>query len=295
MPTRESLRGLVRAAVATERSLILGLGGYAMEVAGGTLVLHERIPVPRFNFVETQAISPERQAAFFERTLDQYFQRAIRPRFRVPLPSSGPVERTLRALGFTPLREPLELLGRPPGRPAGKGATPFGFRSDAQVPSSALVPFWVSPREQPELESALEILRHHPNPKERFSPVIATDPDRAIAAGLVYSRGEGAFLFGVSTVPAARRQGAATALVRWILSQPAVRKEPFAGILSESRGLSQGLRRLGFSPWARWRVFELAADAQLSVPSAPSSTGPLWRPPRIARPGGRPDRTSAQP
>ncbi|HTT45035.1 MAG TPA: hypothetical protein VMH38_03340, partial [Thermoplasmata archaeon] len=74
----------VEAALATERQFVLTLGGFALELAGATLVTHEKLPVPRFNFVQELGVGRERQTTFFEHALDHYFQRALRPTFRVP-------------------------------------------------------------------------------------------------------------------------------------------------------------------------------------------------------------------
>ncbi len=82
-----SARPAVEAALDAERQFVLTLGGFALEVAGATLVTHERIPAPRFNFVQVEGVGAERQAAFFERALDHYFQRALRPTFRLPEPT----------------------------------------------------------------------------------------------------------------------------------------------------------------------------------------------------------------
>ncbi len=274
-------RGQVRAALDTERSLVLSLGGYAFEVSGGTLLLHERIPVPRFNFVQVEGLSPQRQAGFFERTLDQYFQRAIRPTFRVPMPTAPHIDRTLQSLGFRPRVEPLVLLGRSrPTSRAKKGT--WSIRHGPQVATESIVPFWVAPRDAPVLASALEILRHHPNPGETLLPVLAMEDTAPVGAGMVYARGEAAFIFGVSTVPSARNRGVASALVEWILSHPPATRERIIAVFSESRRLERRLRSLGFEPWARWRVYELNADAELTLAPLPPSGGPLWRPPRQA-------------
>lgn len=273
----------MRAGVDAERSLILALGGYAFQFSGGTLVLHERIAVPRFNFVQVEDLSAERQTGFFERTLDQYFQRALRPNFRVPIPTPAHIDRTLVSLGFRARTEPLTLLGRASeseprrGRPTGEVA-----HGDA-VSTDAIVPFWVGPRERPELSSAIEIVRHHPNPKEAFVPLLAREQGVPVAAGLVYAHRGGAFLFGVATTPSARGRGFATDLVAWAVSHPPVTKELVVTTLSETRRAERSLRSLGFAPWARWRVYELDETAELSLPPTGPSAGPLWRPPRPPR------------
>ena len=279
MTDRDLKRDLLREALATERSLVLSLGGYALQYAGGTLVLHEKVPVPRFNFVEIERLSVERQAGFFERALDQYFQRALRPSFRVPIPVAPYLDRTLRGLGFQPRRAPLTLVGRTRERAMAVQRSE-GIRHGREVRTEVLVPFWARPRETPELSSALEILRHHPNPGETVVPVLATEGGGAVGAGLAYSRGSGTFVFGVATAPHARGRGVATSIVRWILAHPPADRAPFTAVLSDDARLTGKLRRLGFEAGGRWKVYELAADAELSLPPVAPSAGPLWRPPR---------------
>jgi GNAT superfamily N-acetyltransferase len=101
-----------------------------------------------------------------------------------------------------------------------------------------------------------------------------------VGAGLVYARGDGALIFGVSTVPAARGRGVARALVEWILTHPPATREPIVATISENRRLERRLGGLGFESWARFRVYELNPDAELTLPPLGRSGGPLWRPPR---------------
>ena len=271
----------MRAGLEAERALVLGLGGYAVHLAGGTLVVHERIAVPRFNFVQVEPLSPLRVAGFFERALDHYFQRAIRPSFRVPLPVPSHVGATLRRLGFRPRPELLSLLGRATRRTAG---TPkrAPLRPGTSADTARLVPFWVSDREGPELASALEILRHHPNPKESVVPVLALEAAAPVAAALVYSPGEETTLiFGVSTLPGARGRGVATSMVRSILQRSPAARTKNVVIFSESARLERRLLAIGFERWARWRVYDLDPNSELSLPPTGPRTGPpTWRPPR---------------
>lgn len=154
------------------------------------------------------------------------------------------------------------------------------IRYGPDVPTPSIVPFWVGPREAPELVSAFEILRHHPNPGEAVVPVLAFRGANGVGTGAVYAQGEGAFLFGVSTVPTARRRGVATAIIRWMLSHPPAGRAPFSAILSESLFLERPLRSMGFVPWGRWRLYDLAPNAELALPPVAASVGPLWRPPK---------------
>ena len=114
------------AALEAERQFVLTLGGFALEIPGATLVTHEKIPVPRFNFVQEMGVGRERQTAFFERALDHYFQRALRPTFRVPLPVPDHVDIGLRRFGFRARSAPLVLL-------LSSGARPGEFGQDVAV------------------------------------------------------------------------------------------------------------------------------------------------------------------
>ncbi|MCI4367196.1 MAG: hypothetical protein L3K08_05550, partial [Thermoplasmata archaeon] len=71
--------GGTEAARAAERGFVRLLGGYTVGLAGGTLLVNERIPVPRFNIVQSVRVARTRQAQFFESALDHYFQRGVRP------------------------------------------------------------------------------------------------------------------------------------------------------------------------------------------------------------------------
>ncbi len=57
----------LEAALREERELVLSLGGYALELAGGILVVNERVPVPRFNFIQYVRLHRNRQSTFLAR------------------------------------------------------------------------------------------------------------------------------------------------------------------------------------------------------------------------------------
>ena len=45
---------------------MLALGGFVLEIGGASLVTHEHLPVPRFNFVEVHGIARDRQGRLTE-------------------------------------------------------------------------------------------------------------------------------------------------------------------------------------------------------------------------------------
>lgn len=272
------------AALDAERRFVISLGGFALEIPGATLVTHEKIPVPRFNFVLEHGVGAERQAAFFERALDHYFQRAIRPAFRVPEPVAGYLDSGLHRLGFRARDEPLALLlnesDPPDGASEDLAVGPAGPGELDEVAS-----FWTGERERPELRTAIDIVVNHPNPRERLVPILARRGRDAVAAALVYRYGESAGIHAVATRPASRGQGAATALVRFVLtsfpSGPGVRYSIFA----DSDRLERRLVALGFRRARTFREYELPPSADLAVPPPGVPGPPRWRPPRApARP-----------
>jgi len=269
----------VEAALETERQLVLTLGGYALEVAGATLVTHERLPVPRFNFVQELGVGAERQSAFFERALDHYFQRALRPTFRVPLPVPPHLDAGLRRFGFRPLPSPLELML---SASHAKLAPSASRRVRAAQPSEidTVASFWTSDRERPEFRAALDVAWNHPNPNEELVPVLAFDADEAVSAALLYRYRTTAGIYAVATRPAARGRGAASDLVRFATAADLVRGSRSYSIFADSPRLEQRLVTLGFRTVRSFREYALPPDAQLALPD-PGPTGPpRWRPPR---------------
>jgi GNAT superfamily N-acetyltransferase len=268
---------LARSALDTERHFVLTLGGFALEIAGAVLVTHERIPSPRFNFVQVGRIAPERQSAFFERSLDHYFQRAIRPTFRVRPPVPPHLDRGLRQLGLRPRSIPLELrVGDPTGAVPPGGAIAVHPAEPEDL--DTLAAFWTIERERPEFRAAFEVAWSHPNPGEELRPFVAESAGGIVAAALVYRHGSMAGVYAVATQPGARGQGAASELVRHAAadSGPGVRTSIFA----DSPRLGTRLDRLGFRVVAAFQQYELPPDASLAIPT-PGPPGPArWRPPR---------------
>jgi GNAT superfamily N-acetyltransferase len=277
MDAPESLE--VEAALEAERQFVLTLGGFALEVAGANLVTHERLPVPRFNFVQELGVGPERQSAFFERALDHYFQRALRPTFRVPLPVAPHVDAGLRRFGFRPRPSPLVLLLSEVDRPRTTGAPP-DVRPAARNEIDLVASFWTSERERPEFRAALDVAWSHPNPHERLQPLLAFREGEAVSVALLYRYRDAAGIHAVATRPAARGQGAASDVVRFVTANEPVGPGARYSIYADSARLQRRLEGLGFSPARSFREYELPVDAALAL-AAPGPAGPpQWRPPR---------------
>lgn len=279
----------VDAALDAERKFVLTLGGFSLEVAGAALVTHEKLPVPRFNFVQELGVGRERQAAFFEHALDHYFQRALRPTFRVPTPVPDHVDAGLRRFGFRPKEAPLVLML------SSGGPAPADSSSDVEVHAAesreidTVASFWTSERERPEFRTALDIAWAHPHPNEQLVPLLATLGSEDVSAALVYRYRKVAGIHAVATRVPARGRGAASALVAYTLqNQPAGPVGAYS-MFADSPRLEGRLERLGFHPARTFCEYELPRSAELSFPSPGPPTGPRWRPPRV------PDRAKSAP
>ena len=269
----------VEAALEAERQFVLTLGGFALEVAGAALVTHEKIPAPRFNFVQEVGVGRERQTAFFERALDHYFQRALRPTFRVPVPAAPHIDRGLRRFGFLPRPSPLVLLledGEEPQPPAGDIEVAAARPGELDRVAS----FWTDERERPELATAVDVAWHHPNPHERLVPLLASIDGEAVAAALVYRHRTAAGIHFVATRPSARGRGAASALVAHAVRARVAGREAPLAIYADSARLQGRLQRLGFSPARSFVEYELPRNAELALPPPGPPGPPRWRPPR---------------
>ncbi len=269
----------VEAALDAERQFVLTLGGFALEVAGAVLVTHEKIPAPRFNFVQELGVGRERQSAFFERALDHYFQRALRPTFRVPIPPSSHVDRGLRRFGFAPREAPLTLLLES-GAPAELDVGATEVREADPGDADRVASFWTDARERPELRTALDVAWHHPNPHEQLVPLLASRDGEPVAAAIVYRHRAAAGIHFVTTRPSSRGHGAASALVLYALRQRPVGRAAFLSIFADSERLRQRLERLGFTPARAFVEYELPRTAELAIPPPGPPTPPRWRPPR---------------
>jgi GNAT superfamily N-acetyltransferase len=271
----------IDAALREERELVLSLGGYALELAGGVLVANERIPVPRFNFVQYVRLHRNRQSSFLERALDHYFQRALRPSIRAEQPVPEFLDASLGRLGFRASREPWTLLLRRRTSQSPTEGSAYDVRTAATDELPLLASFWTGPAEREEFLRALTTALEHPNPEEWLVPGIALHEGRPASAALLHAHRSSVGIHGVVTLPSERGQGAATALVAGLLREPRARDatSPVA-MWSASRRLDRRLGELGFEVAAQYAVYELPADAELAIPSVSAPTPPRWRPPR---------------
>jgi len=276
----DSAEGLwVEAALEAERQFVFTLGGFALEVAGAALVTHEKLPVPRFNFVQELGVGRERQTAFFEHALDHYFQRALRPTFRVPTPVPDHLDAGLRRFGFRPKEGSLVLML------SGKSESPAAS-SDVEVRPAQrreldlVASFWTSERERPEFRAALDVAWAHPNPNERLVPLLASLGGEAVAAALVYRYRSAAGIHAVATRAPARGRGAASAIVAFARQHAPAGSVASYSIFADSPRLERRLETLGFRAARSFKEYELPASAELAFPSPGPPTGPRWRPPR---------------
>jgi GNAT superfamily N-acetyltransferase len=274
---------LIEAALREERELVLSLGGYALELAGGVMVANERIPVPRFNFIQYVRLHRNRQATFLERALDHYFQRALRPSIRAERPVPDFLDASLRHLGFRPKPEPWSLLlRRRPSRALPQGTT-YAVRTATADELPLLAGFWTGPSEQEEFLRALAVALEHPNPDEWLVPGIALRDGSPASAALLHADRSSVGIHGVATQPTERGQGAATALVAGLLEEShAQAKSGPVAMWSDSSRLERRLSDLGFEVAVRYSVYELPPEAQLAMPSTSPPAPPRWRPPKRA-------------
>lgn len=269
----------VEAALRAERQFVYTLGGFALEIAGAALITHEKLPVPRFNFVQELGVGRERQASFFEHALDHYFQRALRPSFRVPVPVPSHVDAGLRRFGFRPTTSPLVLmLAEDPVR-AGDGST-ADVRPADHKDLDLVASFWTSERERPEFRAALDVAWSHPNPHEKLVPLVASLDGEAVSAALVYRYRAAAGIHAVATRPSARGRGAASDLVRFAVTHEVAGPGARFSIFADSVRLERRLETLGFRAARSFTEYELPPTAQLAFPSPGPPLEPQWRPPR---------------
>ena len=267
-------------ALAAERGFVRMLGGYTVGLPGGTLLVNERIPEPRFNAVQEVTLAPERQTEFYETALDHYFQRALRPTFRVTLPVPAHVDAGLRRFAFLPREGPEVWLVAGPDRPAPPPAPP-GIRRARPEELDRLIPLWIGAPYRLELRRRIEVGWNHPNPSELLQPFLREGDDGSVvSAGLAYRRGPCLDLEQVVTVPDHRGVGAATSLVDHILEDPLGRDAAYVAIRSAEPRLAEHLAPHGFRVAEHHRVYDLPPDAKLQFPVGPSPSGPIWRPPR---------------
>jgi hypothetical protein len=268
-----------RVALEAEEGFVKTLGGFVLSIAGADLVTHERVPIPGFNFVEVRGVDRGRQTAFFERALDHYFQRALRPVFRVPMPEPEHLVAGLERFGFRPRPHPLRLLiGTPERRVA--PSPDYTVRAARPQELDELLTLWVGDSSRAEFRSAVDVAWHHPNPGERLLPLVALRGPQIVSAALRYDREGSAGLHFVTTRPGGRGQGAASALVggAFAAGGGTGTRRPF--LFADSERLERRLLALGFAPALSFREFELPPDVELDLPPPGPATPPRWRPPR---------------
>ncbi|HUI38912.1 MAG TPA: GNAT family N-acetyltransferase [Thermoplasmata archaeon] len=270
-----------RRVVASERAFVLAVGGFSIELPGASLVTNERVPVPAFNYGQIDHVGRERQAAFFERALDHYFQRALRPSFRAPAPAPAHIDAGLRHFGFVPTESPLVVL-------ESSGSVPTGARAPEDLHVEAvgaeeidrILPFWAGPRDRDELRRALEVALVHANPGERLVPWVAEKDGRDRSAAILYEEDGAIGLHAVATQPEARGGGAATELVRRVLESERAAGSGRIGMVVPHRRIAARLETLGFEVVGELVAYELPPAAELHIPPPGPPTPPRWRPPR---------------
>lgn len=265
--------------LAAEQSFVRALGGFVLGIAGAELVVHERLPLPRFNFVQVREVAPERRTAFFERVLDHYFQRALRPTFRVGGPVPEHLDSSLRALGFRRRAYGLSLRAvvRPRPLPTAKAFTVRPARTEE---FDGFLSLWTSERERPELRTAIDVVWHHPNPDERLTPMVVIRDERVVGAALLYEHLGIAGLHFIATRPEERGQGAASALVTGVFGGGGPRARSHGFLFADSARLDARLATLGFEAVREFAVYELPREAELASPAVGTPGPPRWRPPR---------------
>lgn len=284
MPREPPREHFADRATGAERAFVLALGGYSYDVAGASFVTHERIPVPRFNFVSVGNVGPDRQTEFFERALDHYFQRALRPTFRVPSPVPRHLEEGLARFSFVRRSSLSARIWTQPG-PRDSAKTPANVRPADPADLDAIVGLWTGDLERAELRRSLDVLWSHPNPGESVTPLLAELDGRAVGGAVLYEHDGVAGLHGVATVPGARGRGIATALVRHAATHGSGSKCGALVLSIDAPAIPRPLVELGFSLLGRYQEFDLPAGAGLTLPDPGPAQPPRWRPPR-ARPGG---------
>lgn len=254
-----------------ERQFSQLFGGYSVEVPEGHLVVNEKVPVPRFNFVQNVRCSPGRVAAFMERTLEHYYQRALRPTFELPTDTSQPaVEKALRLAGYEPRgeehRRHLLVLDPPSGAalPPPRGSSGLEVEVVGEEELDTVVDLLVEAqaRFREEVRRYLEVAMSHPNPRERVVPYLARTSGGPVSSGILLAHRASCGLFGVGTQTSARERGFATTLVAEILRREQGGLPGPLCISAEGRNPPRPLLALGFELWASFDVYALSADSR---------------------------------
>ncbi len=245
-----------------DRAFALLFGGYAVELPEATLVVNERVPVPRFNYAQDVRVSRGRTSAFLERTLEHYYQRALRPSFELPCGLAQPeLVRALEDQGFEKRGgAPREIFAwRPQPLPELDGR--YQVRPAREEERTDFATFYAEERFREELVRYLDVAESHPNQGDRTVAYLALAGGEWVAAGLFHRSAYGSTLHGVATKPESRGRGAASALVAGVLREEGPGATlPFA--LSVPGGRPSPLLKLGFVPALSYDVYSLAPGRQ---------------------------------
>ncbi|MCI4363432.1 MAG: hypothetical protein L3K13_03905 [Thermoplasmata archaeon] len=271
----------VGALLAEERSFVYAFGGFGLEIPGATLVTNERLAVPRFNFVQDVSVAPDRVAAFFERALDHYYQRAIRPVFHVRSPAAGPVVRALERLGYGERAEARSLhAARAPAHPPAGGG--LEVRPAKETELERVVELWDAGglTERAEFRRSLVVALAHPNPEEELLPILAFEGTELVASAIAHGYRGAWGVHGLATRRSARGRGVASTTLLETVGRCLPGPPPLVGLWAENDRLRPRLEKLGFRELLRYAVYELDPSAQLAQPTVGASPGPRWRPER---------------
>jgi GNAT superfamily N-acetyltransferase len=273
----------VGALLAEERAFVYAFGGFGLELTGGTLVTNERLAVPRFNFVQDLSLAPDRVAAFFERALDHYYQRAIRPVFQLRLPAAPPLLRALARLGYRERSEPrsLHAARTPPALPMGEGVE---VRPAKEAELERVVDLWDAggATERAEFRRSLIVALAHPNPDEVLLPILAFEGTELVASAIAHGFRGAWGVHGLATRRGARGRGIASATLLETVGRCLPGPPPLVGLWAESDRLRPRLEALGFRELARYAIYELDPSAELTLPAVTPPAAPRWRPPRAS-------------
>ncbi len=246
------------------RALPLLFGGYAVEWPGGTLVVNERVPASRFNFVQDVRLGPGRILAFVEKALEHYYQRALRPTFELPpeLPQPGTISALAKAgyLSQGPDRCRTVLL-----REEGELPAPdlrYQVRPVSEEELRTFLGFLAEPRHQMELNRYLEEDVSHPQPGERTVPYLAWRGEDPVAVALFHEAGPVRGIHAVATEPRHRGSGAASAMVAEILRAEARPPGYPWALFREGPGVPEPLRDLGFRVVLSFETYGLGAGPE---------------------------------
>ena len=262
----------VARALELSRDFVAAFGGYSVEIPGAYLVVNEKVPVPRFNYVQDVVQAPGRVLAFIEKALEHYYQRALRPTIEVPRDVSQPaLHRAIRAGGFTSRgashdRRLLVWEGFPADSPTPPGASPpYQVLPVAEDDLESFVDLWTPRRYRDEILRYFDVVLTHPNPWERLVPYEIREEERILGLAVFYENRGVRGLPVVATVPDARSRGLATMLVSEILRREAREASYPVSLWLEGPRAPAPLVRLGFRERAVYEVYALPEERPLEA------------------------------